>query len=224
MSQILDAARNYFFNCCSLDTQEVAIPTKVSNSDPETLLEKIRTIETQKLDNELKASKPRFEKIQELICRILAYTMRDQSRINQHYIFQNGLEIQLHAKDVHGTFGPYKVVVITAVSSVIGIGAGIAGLTPLAPNWIAPATAQVLAANAQSMGTASTGIQSIGQTFGEGYQGKRMIYQVLLDNAKDSRSQEQDRLRESNQLRSSCSQSIQQAIENICRAVQSVLA
>lgn len=217
---LLPGIRERFFPTPA-EPQVPAKPEYIKSTD--TLLDHVRAHDTQMLDQELKKEKPRFDKVLELAIRVIACTMRDQSRINQHYIFENGLEIQVHAHEVKGTFGPYSVVAITVASSLIGVAAGVGGLTPLAPAWVSPEIAKTLSQAAQPIGTASTSIQSIGQTFGESYQGKRTIYQVLLDNAKDSRSQEQDRMRESNQLKSSCCESLKEMIRSVTQAISTIL-
>lgn len=176
-----------------------------------------------KLDKELQltGANRRYEKIHELICRMLTYTMRDEVKMNHRFLFKNGLQIMLNAEYAYNEHGNKKVCFIRAVTSAAGMGVGLFGISPLFTAAVSASTASLVAQSGQPITTA---LSTIGETYKEGGPDARKFYFThIIDRFSHERNKDMERERASQQHQSSCSQALSTGIDKVSRQAEIIL-
>lgn len=141
------------------------------------------------IDEELKKTGINFEKLQELIYKVVMLYMRQAVKVDQEYISEMGIQIKIQAVKIQGTYNTWPGLVITVISAGISMGAGLGGLSPLF-SFVQPETARVLAGAATPLSTAGTGVGSLGSIFNNKSEGNRQVMQIYLKRTQDK---EEDR-------------------------------
>jgi hypothetical protein len=131
-----------------------------------------------------------FEKLQELIHKIVMLHMRKAAKVDQEYISELAIQIKAQGSQIQGTYNTWPGVVITVVSATVSIAGGAFGLAPLAPAIINPETAKVLAAASTPISTAGTGVGGLGTLANNDSEAKRQVWQLELKRKQDK---EEDR-------------------------------
>lgn len=151
------------------------------------------------IDIELKKYNRNFEKLQELVYKVISAMMHRAKQVDQEYISETGADIKIQAVKVQGTYNAWPGLVITVISSGISVAGGAAGLSPMV-SWINPETAKVFQGASQSIATAGTGLGGVGSIFNNKGEGTRYVYQIMLEETKKKREDRES----SRQQKSTC--------------------
>lgn len=144
-----------------------------------------------RIDEELKKDEINYEKILNEVFKIVALMMRLSVKTDQEYINQMKIEIKAESHKIKATYNTWTGITITVISAGVCIAGAAAGFAQFAPaKYIAADTGTRLAGLSQSVGTAGTGIQSLGTLETNRKEGERQFRQLTLKTAQDK---EEDR-------------------------------
>lgn len=193
------AATNYYADTMSkagTELPQVSNAANVVESKPRTTRVRV-TVEAQydqvsnEIDEQLRRQDVDFEKLQMMVHNIVMLMMRRAVKTDHDYIREMTVQIKAQAVQIQGTYNTWPGLTITLISAGIGIGGGIAGLTPLFPSaWIAAETANTLNHASQAISSAGTGLGGVGSIFNSRSEGQRQVLQITLRHTQDK---EEDR-------------------------------
>jgi len=132
------------------------------------------------IDDELQKHDIDFEKLQNLVYKIVMLLMRQSAKGHQEYILEVRPKIEAQAIKIQGTYNRWPGLVLTVISAGVSIGSGFAGLTPLAPGLVSSSTANILQGAATPLSTSGTAIQSLASIPNNTSEGERGVLQAYL--------------------------------------------
>lgn len=151
-------------------------PSEVHKGRLDTHFDKI----SEEMDAELANGTPNFDKLQTMIYKVIMMMMRIAAKADIEQIQEFTITIKKQAYEIKGTYNKWEGVTITVFSAGISMFGGAAGLSPFAPSFIISAdTVQKLVAASHSIGTAGTGLQSIGPIFDKNSEADRSVMQTF---------------------------------------------
>lgn len=168
-------------------------PVDTMSSSSVSLIEARMNHVSQAIEEELQKDGRDFEKLHALVYNIIMLAMRNSVKADHEYIKEMTDQVKIHSIKIKDTYNTWSGMSVTVISATISIAGGVAGMAPFLPSSvIASDAAQQLARNAQNIGTAGTGGQSIGSLFNSKEEGKRGTYQIdlkYIESNKDHREE-----------------------------------
>lgn len=131
------------------------------------------------MNTELANGAPDFDKLQSMIYKVIMLMMRMAAKSDMEQIHEFSVKIKQQAYEIQGTYNTWQGLTITVISAAVSFGGAGAGLSPFIPFNISPDTVRALVNASQSIGTASTGLSSLGSAFDKRSEGTRSVMQTF---------------------------------------------
>lgn len=164
------------------DTLDAEMAAATVSTDQNHIQTRLNSL-SQAFDEELKKQPPNNEVLQSLIYPLMMLMFRRSAQIDQEFISELGVKIQVQAVEIKDGHNSWHGIAITITASAIGIVGGGLSFAQLIPG-IAPGLAQTLAASAQPVSGTSTAISSIGGIFDNKRQGTLGFLQMQHERSK----------------------------------------
>jgi hypothetical protein len=164
----------YYVDTLAKTGENVALTTDVHKGRVEKQLDKMSA----DMDAELAKGIPDFDKLQAMIYKVIMMMMRVAAKSDIEQIHEFSVKIKKQAYEIQGTYNNWQGLTITVISAGISIAGGVAGVSPFIP-FVNPESAKYLVQASQAIGTAGTGLSSIGSIFDKRSEGSRGVMQTF---------------------------------------------
>lgn len=201
------------------DDETIAPPPPAFKGIVETRLEKMSA----EMNAELAKGVKDFDKLQAMIYKVIMMMMRAAAKSDLEQIHEYSVKIKKQAYEIQATYNTWQGMTITVISAGVSIGGGVAGLSPFIPG-ISPQTAQYLVQGSQAIGTAGTGLSSIGSMFDKRSEGNRSVMQTFQRIMQEKEEEGKTRKQAKTQLIQSTKAAEEEAARNKHQATSAAAA